>query len=558
MKAMRAFSVFLLVACSAARVSAQEGYKELPDSIALEAVRSYNEATIRLRGDSEISQGMPLTGSVALLDGELTVAGTIDGDVIVVNGDLTLVRGARVTGSALVVGGRVTGDTLAVAGGVRAYAAPLRYRFDGAGITVAPPALQAQLSAGRDFRFGRTDVLLAIRGDYNRVEGLPLTIGPRARLGHSNPTVLEAFAIVRTERPFSPEHHGWAARVEQYIGGRGALSAGVRGYSEIVPIESWMIGDTENSFAAFLFHRDFRDHYERTGYTVYLRGHHPTAPLEAELSLRDEDHLSVRASSVFSVFDNGDAWRDEPVVGEGDLQSLALRMTYDTRNDVRDPAAGWLVRAELEQGLGGQLGMPVVLANDPEGNPLELPIARERFTHAIVDARRYARLNPQARVTLRIVAAGSVDGRSLPPQRQHALGGEGSLPGFPLFQFDCGARDANVLLRRDDPYPYYGCDRLALIQLEYDASFPYARRVGERLDLGFDLARTIRWALFFDAGRAWNETEARNGRGGGQSAFAADAGFGVRIGPLGLYGGLPLSGRGGHGINFFVRLGHRL
>ncbi|MGH7445644.1 MAG: BamA/TamA family outer membrane protein, partial [Longimicrobiales bacterium] len=178
------------------------------------------------------------------------------------------------------------------------------------------------------------------------------------------------------------------------------------------------------------------------------------------------------------------------------------------------------------------------------------------FTHLQLDARRYLRFGPSSRLALRLFTAGSVDGDALPAQRQHALGGEGSLPGFPLFAQDCGARTALIPLRDDLAYPYYGCDRVALVQLEYQASFPYARKLGDRLGLGFDLARTIRWALFFDAGRAWIEPDARTGRTGGDNDFFADTGLGVRLGPLGIYGAIPLSGRG-HDFNLFFRIGQR-
>jgi outer membrane translocation and assembly module TamA len=67
----------------------------------------------------------------------------------------------------------------------------------------------------------------------------------------------------------------------------------------------------------------------------------------------------------------------------------------------------------------------------------------------------------------------------------------------------------------------------------------------------------VRWAAFFDAGRAWNELDALDGRGGGESDFSADAGLGIRIGELGFYWAYPLSGSG-KGLNFFVRIGRRL
>jgi outer membrane protein assembly factor BamA len=125
-----------------------------------------------------------------------------------------------------------------------------------------------------------------------------------------------------------------------------------------------------------------------------------------------------------------------------------------------------------------------------------------------------------------------------------------------MHAFDCGARAATVT--RDQQYfPFHGCDRLTTIQVEFQSSFPFARNVADRLGLGSWLTNSVRWSAFFDAGRAWTESESRNGRTDGLDGFAADAGLGLRLGPLGLYWAVPLSGSE-HQYNFFLRLGPRL
>lgn len=541
-----------LLSAVAAPLHAQDS-PELPDSIAELAVYQYNQADIRMTGASDIPAATTIDGSIAVLDGTLRLAGTVNGSVIVINGDLVLDGSARIGGQALVVGGLVHGDTTAAVQGVRAFPEPLRYRFDGAGIARARAPVRGIITAGRDFRFGRTDFLIGINEGYNRVEGLPLALGPRARLGHSNPSVIEALLIVRTEKPLDFNRHGWSIRAEQYMGGRRAVSFGVRVRSEVERIENLGLSNLENSLTALVLHQDYRDHYRREGWSVYTRAHHPTRPLDAMLEYRDERHFSVRAGSPFSFVDNDDEWRLEPAIDEGTLRSLTLSLAYDTRNDERNPSAGWWLQGALEQAMGGdvsRLAETFDVLNDGATD--------RHFSHLTLDLRRYLRFNPHARLAVRIFAAGSVDGDALPPQRQHTLGGEGTLPGYKAFAQDCGARSTTVPLRADAAYPYYGCDRAALVQMEYEGSFPYARRLGERLNLGVDLAHTIRWSLFFDAGRAWVETDARNGRLGGNHDFSADAGVGLRIGPLGIYGAVPLSGGGAHDFNVFLRIGQRL
>ena len=68
--------------------------------------------------------------------------------------------------------------------------------------------------------------------------------------------------------------------------------------------------------------------------------------------------------------------------------TLTTDVQYDTRNDRRDPAAGWLVDAGVELELKGS----------------------ERFRYGSVDVRRYARLSPNAKIGIRGVVAGSING----------------------------------------------------------------------------------------------------------------------------------------------------
>jgi outer membrane protein assembly factor BamA len=208
------------------------------------------------------------------------------------------------------------------------------------------------------------------------------------------------------------------------------------------------------------------------------------------------------------------------------------------------------VNASLEQGLGGSL------RPDPE-SLMSLDERRvAEFTAAHVDIRRYARLTPYSRLALRILASGTVDGGALPAQRQKTLGGEGSLPGYPLRSLDCGARNTPVTSGQQF-FPYHGCDRAALMRLELQSSFPMARKLGEKLRLGNWLTNSVRWSAFVDAGRAWTEESALQGRAPGGDDFSADAGLGLKLGPFGAYWAVPLSGSE-HKYNFFIRLGQRL
>jgi hypothetical protein len=528
--------------------------RALPDSVAERLVAFYNlEPTLRMTGDARVGAGAALRGDVAVL-GNLQVDGVVEGNVVVINGTLNVRPGARIGGTATVAGGDASVATDAVvAGGVTIYREPLRYRQQGGRIAYVPPALEPGLAAGVELPFGRTDVLFASHGPYNRVEGLPIAIGPRIRFAGSHPVTARAIVIARTSKAseLEPRRIGYDLRAEQLVMPAEGLTFGARLYSEIAAIEAGGLRDREASLAAFVLHRDYRDYYERDGWSAFARLQRPGAPYQVTVEYRDEEHRARPASNPLTIMDNRGPWRPQPAIAEGPLRSLGAAIGYDTRNEDRDPSAGWLIGLSMEHGLGGTLTNPGLAQ---EGTAVR---GRSNFVTASADLRRYARLTPYSRLGLRVVAAGSLDGAALPPQRQHALGGEGSLPAYGLMSFDCGARSTTVEIRRETFHPYYGCDRMALVQLEYQANFPFARRIAETAGIAGAVGSMVRWVAFFDAGRAWTERDALEGRGGGDSDFSADAGLGLRVGPLGAYLAAPLSGRG-QGVNFFVRLGPRI
>jgi outer membrane protein assembly factor BamA len=221
------------------------------------------------------------------------------------------------------------------------------------------------------------------------------------------------------------------------------------------------------------------------------------------------------------------------------MRTLGLQARYDTRNENRDPSSGWLARAEIDLGMSLRSGVAENFEDD--------------YQYALIDLRRYARVSPSARIALRAVAAGSIKGEALPSFRQQALGGEGSLPGYEQYDFDCDGHDQPAL----DHVPYYGCDRLLLLQTEYQSNFRWLSRLGREVGRDFGLLNNIKWVLFFNTGRTWNEEAARGQRTNGVDDFVADAGFGLRFGTIGAYWAAPLSARR-NGINFFMRIGPRL
>ena len=128
---------------------------------------------------------------------------------------------------------------------------------------------------------------------------------------------------------------------------------------------------------------------------------------------------------------------------------METRIRWDSRDDLTFPADGWLIELSGTRQVGGSLQLPPTLPADadPDANPFGPPVQLDPFMVGTVDVRRYARVGPTSRLSLRAFGAGSLRREPVAPQAQMALGGEGSLPGHPRFSLDCGARLAPRLAR---------------------------------------------------------------------------------------------------------------
>lgn len=546
---------------------------DLPRSVAEEVVDFFNRpSTVRLQGRAEIPVGRVIDGDLAVLRGPVEVAGRIEGSLVVVNGDLTLLPGARISGDVTVLGGRADIPRGTVAGTVAVYDEALRYAARGDRITIDEGRRDEggwQLEGRRT----RTRLSVRVEDSYNRVEGLPVRFGPVFETRGRDYTRLDVLGIWRTDRglQLDEDDTGWFIRAEQRLAGR--LTVGATAHSVVAPVERWHLKDIEASLAAFLFHRDYRDHYEREGFSAFLRWEDLFSGVELSLEYRDEEHAYVPVGSPWTLKRNDAPWRPQPLVGEGRLRSVRAGVEVDDRNDPEDPSDGWYLSLAAEAGVGGDLTLPGY--RDPEPLPptevaAPTPLG-SGFRTGFVDLRRYARLSPDSDVRIRGVLAGSLDGDPLPPQMQHALGGEGTLPGYPLFHADCGARSTpgSVFQTVDGEsvrtpvFAGYGCDRIALFQLEYRHDF----FVG--LDLGpdddewnddwdwypvVDFSPSL--AFFFNAGRGWALDDEGVLPTRVDTETLMDLGVGIYLGDLGMYWAWPLRD-GGRSANFYLRIDHR-
>lgn len=390
---------------------------------------------------------------------------------------------------------------------------------------------------------------LSIASNYNRVEGLPVMFGPVIRAGDSNRLELSAQAIWRTEPSTSlNDETGYRLRIDQGVAG-GVVRVGAEAISWARPIETHGLGSTEPGLAAALFHSDLQDYLEDRAWGVHAELRPASLPLEARLAFRVVDHSALEVSDPWSLFRNEERWRLQPAVAQGDASTLSLSVALDTRDDPEAAERGVLASLRVDRALDQDLTMP---QSDFGGTPAGGETFAD-FTLARVDVRAHQAVTEGSTLSLRVLAAGSVDESVLPPQYQHALGGIGTLPGYAQFAGACGSRDVSVSLIGADGSPSeqtmlgsYGCDRVLLGQLEYRGTIGRPdREDGVHYHGAWKFEGEMappQWVLFADAARGWafgdlglvdrSDTET-----------LIDAGLGVLLfGSAGVYAAVPLVG----------------
>ncbi len=554
-------AIALLVAGPARAQEPLRG-ETLPEEVAEDVLAFVNDpGTLRFEGDGVIPRGQVIQGNVALVGGLLTIAGEIQGSLVVLNGDLVLGDSARIAGDALIVGGDIEeGDPGRVEGLISIYERGYPViRRDGE-VLARPDRRQERpgLYIGDNAR-------ITVRGGngYNRVEGLPILIGPLFRTSGDNPLEMDALAIFRTESGFSFDDLGYSLRLEQAFGAAPRWSIGAAASSEILPIEARGISDLESSLSTFLLHRDERDYFSREGWSVSLGVQGESTPIRGRLTYRDEEHYSVSPGGPWTLFRNNDDWRPLPLVAEGGFTALEGELEVDRRNDPEDPSDGWYLNATLTGALDGELFLPPW--TEPGGTePVGPTPVDNDWLLGTMDLRRYARIDPDSDLRFRVLLRGGLRSEELPPQFQSALGGIGSLPGYSRFALDCGARGGPVDVPAGEAgevrpaFVRYGCDRTALFQMEFREELDW------ELDLSPDdeeeweewhwyprIDLTAAFVAFMDVGRGWSYAP-----DGSDSETLADLGLGFFVGKVGLYLALPLTGEE-RDVRFFVRLQHR-
>jgi hypothetical protein len=526
----------------------------LPPEVATEAAGRYNETTtIRVVGRLDVTPDSGVAHSVAVIEGPVTISGHIAGSLTAINTDVRLEPGAKIDGDLLIVGGSPIvpqPDSITVGGATLAFAQRMHYHIDSAGVLFAEDESSKSWWSkwlALRHRKGFADFTVATARTYNRVEGLPVYIGPTVHRELPWGSVgLDALNIVRTgDFSITPTTWGYKVAGDAQFGHahNGAVRFTLRAYDDIVPVEDWQLSDAEVGLASFFFRRDYRDYYQRHGGsgTVSLSDGYA----DFHFGVANEHWSSLSALDPLFIFRTVGRWRPNPDLDDGTFQTISGGLQFDTRNDRSDPWAGWFVKADVEYGTGrvgiyGERSPPLGQPGEttPGGPPVTGSGAGQAYTRLFFDVRRYNRLGPNDQLNLRLVLAGSTNG-PLPLEKRLSVGGPGTIPGY---DFRTPGDDrTDVASCASGPKPDGNpaqCDRIALAQIEY--------RHDLRIDIGptghgIGFHRDGAVVAFADAGRGWlvgpqsGTLRYPNNAFPAPGTFLTDAGLGFVVDPVGIY-----------------------
>jgi hypothetical protein len=319
--------------------------------------------------------------------------------------------------------------------------------------------------ADADFDFGpgqREDWYSPVDG-FSPAVGFKLTLFDSTRFHH---TFIRSYVTYK----FARESAGYSVGFERPVLGAWdgpRLDLGAEAHEITATDDAWRLSTLEQSLVALTFANTFRDYHNSKGYQVHA-AYRVNPAHELLAAWRAAEHEPLANTADYAMFrDGGDVFRRNQQATAGDLRAVVLGYTFDTRG-LEEESLERTYERHLFTSLFGTTGRrtPGVrlewtseLATEGLGGDFD-------FTRHIVNARGYGQFGSHG-FRVRTLAGGSAG--VLPPQREFALGGIGSVHGY-SFKEAAG-------------------EGMFLFNVEY--------RLGSRSPNG------ARLLAFFDAGRVW-------------------------------------------------------
>lgn len=393
-----------------------EAYEDVaPDTSKMRITFDSRQGAIHFTGDVVIDQRDRIDGNVVVRNGSITVHGQIEGDVLVLHGN-AIIRDE----------GKVIGNVTAVNGEVRNLGGEITGQIEEQKEVEVDIVYKERRPVQRvPYRISNTfQEDLAVRDielspfwlGFNRVEGFSLHAGSGKRLYWDGSIALSLYG----QLGYAFKAHRWRGQLgatRQFVAGNdGLIEIGGEVYSLTDTKDEWVVGRSENDLAAFFFHRDYRDYYDREGFSLYS-GYYLNSPrfsTHIRVQYLNEIHSGMRNRTDWALFVRDRSFRFNPEIDEGRLNAVRVAFNLSSVKPSPRQLDGWSLLAATEYSS-------LSLNSDFD------------YTQYILDVRRYQPISTYDNFNVRF-RAGSSTG-DLPVQRIYELGGLGTLPAYPHKMF---------------------------------------------------------------------------------------------------------------------------
>jgi len=409
--------------------------------------------------NTTINAADTIKGNIIVRKADLTVHGTINGDVLVIYGDIFIKEDARINGDVTSVDGKIFQDMGSMVTGnqveTRAKNLVPHSRWDEADMFDDE---DWDWEVGHRFRGSYSTLPLQEIDEhvllrYNRVQGLFLGVNvPKSIRGKYNIVSLHGFlgyGFQEKRWRFEAGLDRWIFNQRDY-----RFEIGAKIYDLTDSRDNWLLSDDENSLSAFFLNKDYHDFYRRTGFEFHA-SQNLSIFLKGTVVYRNDDYESLEKNTDWALFGGKKDFKENPPILEGNMRSVYGELYLDTRDNKELPRRGWY----------GKLSMEV--SNQDLSSDFS-------FNQYIFEVRRYQNFGRGERIDLRF-KAGSSEGY-LPIQKWYEIGGVSTLRGFGFKEF-------------------FG-DRMLLGNIEYNIS-------PRTFSSTFLFLDELNYVIFYDFGTAW-------------------------------------------------------
>lgn len=369
---------------------------------------------IKYIGDLIIYADEVVNGDVVVMQGDLRVKGTVNGNAVVSFGDAFVDSGGVINGDLVALRGKINVNENATITGEIVESRLFDISFDDHDFDDRNRHRDKDKDDSHWFHETK-DADVDARLGYNKVDGFFLGLKVPKVIGDQFEFVPQVTLHGFFGYGFSNDRWQYYAEFDKWFFEENKLEFGVEAHDLTDTQDNWIIENEENSVAAFLIHEDFRDYYYRRGF-----GGHIAQDIGDFLRLKvkylADDYSMAENKTDWALFGGDKKFKENySFMGIGANILPGMMRSIVTSGDMKLFNSDLLMSGSMEYADSEDIGGDFT------------------FNKYIFEMKGFFDIGRFEGLDFRI-RLGNSDG-DLPPQRMFTLGGISTLRGFSHKEF---------------------------------------------------------------------------------------------------------------------------